>query len=88
MLMPDLSLHPLGSLLNGCKLLMSNLNNAQLTHVFQECNMLADALAKNSINHDLGIITFESPPIHAAQAYLEDIAAVSRVRRSGMCYHT
>ncbi|XP_024158077.2 uncharacterized protein LOC112165700 [Rosa chinensis] len=88
MLMPDLSLHPLGSLLNGCKLLMSNLNNAQLTHVFRECNMLADALAKNSINHDLSIITFESPPIHAAQAYLEDIAAVSRVRRSGMCYHT
>ena len=42
----------------------------------------ADALATNSVNHELGFIAFDHPPNHAAQAFLDDIAAVSRARMS------
>ncbi|PRQ45097.1 putative ribonuclease H-like domain-containing protein [Rosa chinensis] len=75
------SLHPLGSLLKGCSNIMDAMGNAQLSHIFKECNMTADSLAKNSINHELGLIIFEYPPVHAAQPYLDDISAVSRARR-------
>ena len=50
MQMDNIDLHPLGSLLSGCKNLMSNMQNSRLCHVFRECNMTADSLAKNSIS--------------------------------------
>ena len=41
----DNSVHPLGSLLNGCAVMMANLQDVKLKHIFRECNMVADALA-------------------------------------------
>ncbi|KAL6187978.1 hypothetical protein ACLB2K_039373 [Fragaria x ananassa] len=64
----NVELHPLGSLLQGCKYLMSKMTDVKLVHIFKESNMTADALAKDSINHDLGLITFQDPPIHVVNA--------------------
>ncbi|PRQ55230.1 putative ribonuclease H-like domain-containing protein [Rosa chinensis] len=58
----EFSLHPLGSLLKGCSNIMDAMENAHLSHIFRECNMTADCLAKDSINHELGTIIFEYPP--------------------------
>ena len=59
---------------------MDKLNVISFKHIYRECNMAADSLAKNSINHDFGIMDFVSPPIHAAGAFLDDLGGLSRVR--------
>ncbi|KAL6199584.1 hypothetical protein ACLB2K_029368 [Fragaria x ananassa] len=43
---------PLGSLLVACSSLMSKMQNVKLSHIFRECNMTVDSLAKNSITHE------------------------------------
>lgn len=45
--------------------------------------MVADSLAKNSINHDYGIVEFDHLPIDATCAFLGDLGEVTRARRSG-----
>ncbi|XP_004289446.1 PREDICTED: putative ribonuclease H protein At1g65750-like [Fragaria vesca subsp. vesca] len=85
MLKSDTGVHPLGSLLDSCSVMMSKLLNVNIKHIFRECNMVADALAKNSINHDLGLISFDVVPAHAIQAVLDDLAGVTRARRTGCC---
>ncbi|KAL6130766.1 hypothetical protein ACLB2K_069145 [Fragaria x ananassa] len=85
MLKSDTGVHPLGSLLDSFSVMMSKLLNVSIKHIFRECNMVADALAKNSINHDLGLISFDVVPAHAIQAVLDDLAGVTRARRTG-CY--
>ncbi|KAL6199672.1 hypothetical protein ACLB2K_029455 [Fragaria x ananassa] len=85
MLKSDTGVHPLGSLLDICSVMMSKLLNVSIKHIFRECNIVADALAKNSINHDLGLISFDVVPAHAIQAVLDDLAGVTRARRTG-CY--
>ncbi|XP_004292485.1 PREDICTED: putative ribonuclease H protein At1g65750-like [Fragaria vesca subsp. vesca] len=82
----NLSLHPLGSLLNGCKSMMSQMDDVKLSHVFRESNMTADVLAKCSISNDLGLILFEEPPAHAILVFLDDLVAVTRARRTGFCF--
>ncbi|XP_050374546.1 uncharacterized protein LOC126792100 [Argentina anserina] len=54
----DLSLHPLGSLITDCHHLLSSMDNPKINHVFRECNMTADSLAKNSIKYAPGLIKF------------------------------
>ena len=44
--------------------------------------MVADCLAKNSINHEHGIIKFPQLPIHAQSALLDDAGEITRVRRT------
>ncbi|XP_040367367.1 uncharacterized protein LOC121050646 [Rosa chinensis] len=61
----------------------AKLNNSRISHIFRECNMTADALAKMSIEHAPGLIMFEDPPAHAVQAFLDDLDGVSRPRRTG-----
>lgn len=43
--------------------------------------MVADALAKNAINNEYGVLILDNPPCHASQAYLADLDYVSRARR-------
>ncbi|KAL6218764.1 hypothetical protein ACLB2K_011973 [Fragaria x ananassa] len=78
--------HPLGSLLQGCSSLMNKMENATLSHIFRECNSTADALAKCSISHELGLVCFDSPPAHVADAFLDDLCAVSKAMRAGNCF--
>ncbi|XP_061998979.1 uncharacterized protein LOC133716290 [Rosa rugosa] len=59
----EFSLLPLGSLLKGCSNMMDVMENVHLSHIFRECNMTADSLAKESINHELGVIIFENLPV-------------------------
>jgi ribonuclease HI len=75
-------LHPLGSLLSDCRKIMDTCDEVSISHIFRECNMTADALAKNSIENDFGILlTFDSPPAHAIHAYLADFYEISRPRK-------
>ncbi|KAL6132489.1 hypothetical protein ACLB2K_064731 [Fragaria x ananassa] len=55
--------HPVGSLLQGCNSLMES---ATLSHIFRECNLTTDSLAKCSISHELGLVCFDGPPAHVA----------------------
>ncbi|KAL6180150.1 hypothetical protein ACLB2K_046817 [Fragaria x ananassa] len=82
----NLSSHLLGSLLGGCSSMMTEMDDAKLLHIFREANMTADSLAKCSISNELGLIIFEDPPVHAIPAYLDDLAAVTRARRTGSCF--
>ncbi|KAL6180640.1 hypothetical protein ACLB2K_047301 [Fragaria x ananassa] len=59
-------LYPLGSLLLGCNNLISKVNVANLTHIFRECSAIADSLAKCNISHELGLVCFDNPLVHAA----------------------
>ena len=59
-------------MLDGCKNFMAKMLNVKLSHVFRECNRTVDALAKSSIT-ELGFIIFDSPPGHAANAFLDDL---------------
>ncbi|KAL6179293.1 hypothetical protein ACLB2K_050809 [Fragaria x ananassa] len=45
-------------------------------------SLITFALAKDSINHDLDLITFADVSAHAAQAVLDDLAGVTRARRT------
>ncbi|PRQ17987.1 putative ribonuclease H-like domain-containing protein [Rosa chinensis] len=77
----DVTLHPMGSLICCCKNLIRNFLCFSLKHIYRESNMVADCLAKESINHDYGIIEFDSPPTHASSAYLDDLDGATRQRR-------
>ncbi|PRQ60555.1 hypothetical protein RchiOBHm_Chr1g0382581 [Rosa chinensis] len=77
----DTTLHPLGSLISCYRTLLGRFNYVSLNHIYRECNMVADCLAKNSINHDYGVIEFADPPPHALQAYLDDLDSVGRSRK-------
>ncbi|KAL6217818.1 hypothetical protein ACLB2K_011035 [Fragaria x ananassa] len=77
----NLALYPLGSLLDGCCKLMSRMENAKLSHIFRESNMTDDALAKSSISHDLGFISFEDPP------FPDDLNSTVRTRKSTSCFN-
>lgn len=35
--------------------------------------MTTDSLAKHSVEHDYGAISFDAPPAHAVHAFLADI---------------
>lgn len=76
----DISVHPLGSIVSCCRALMGRLNLVSLKHIYRECNMVADSLAKNSLNHEHGVVEFDSPPVHSSQAFLADIDGIPRGR--------
>lgn len=44
--------------------------------------MVADSIAKNSLNHDFRIMNFDSPPTHAVGAFIDELGEVSRAERS------
>jgi ribonuclease HI len=81
-LQSDTTLHPLGSLLACCSNLMNKIHTVSLKHIYRECNMIADSLAKNSINHEHGVIEFVCPPPHALQAFIDDSEDMTRPRRT------
>lgn len=82
MLHSDITMHPLGSLLACCKGLMEKFHYFSLKHIYRECNMVADCLAKHSLNHEHEIVEFPLPPIHAQSVLLDDAGEVIRVCRT------
>lgn len=53
---------------------MEKFHSLSLKRIYRKCNMVADSLAKNSINHDYGIVEFDHLPIDATCAFLGDLA--------------
>jgi ribonuclease HI len=74
-------LHPLGSLLACCKKLLQKFISVSVVHIYRECNMVADALAKNGINHEHGVIFLDNPPCYACHAYSDDLEDITHTRR-------
>ncbi|KAL6225709.1 hypothetical protein ACLB2K_004558 [Fragaria x ananassa] len=60
----------------------SHSDNVKFSHIFRECNVIADSLAKTSIDHAPGLFTFENPPVHAIATYLDDLDGIARLRKS------
>ncbi|XP_024163832.1 uncharacterized protein LOC112170759 [Rosa chinensis] len=70
--------HPLGAIIKSCRHMLSLFDSVNLMHIFRECNGTADALAKSGLDHDHGVVVFDSPPPQAATAFLDDLCEVSR----------
>lgn len=54
--------HPLSALLNDCRCLMKWLKVDRISHIYQEANRCADALAKLGCNSLDRIIMYDVPP--------------------------
>jgi hypothetical protein len=77
---PELDFHPLGTLLLNCKHIMNWFVSCSLSHIYRERNMVADGLAKRSVDQDLGICMVPSAPDFIIPALLDDIAGVAHPR--------
>ncbi|KAL6191052.1 hypothetical protein ACLB2K_037445 [Fragaria x ananassa] len=78
---PNLSTHPLGSLIKGCLNFIEAMRVNHISHIFREVNVTVDALAKYSVDHDMGLVIFDKPPHHVANAFIDDFTSVTRDRR-------
>lgn len=68
-----LDLHPLGTLLLNCKNIMNLFSSCSVKHIHRERNIVADCLAKRSLNQDIGSCVLPSMPTFAAIPILDDI---------------
>lgn len=82
MLDSDTSMHPLDSIISNYITLMVKLSSISLKHIYRECNMVVDSLAKNSLSHEHGFVDFDAPPAYSTQAFFDDIDRSSGVRRT------
>ena len=80
---PGLDLHPLGTLLLNCRHIMSRFGSCSLSHVHRERNMMADCLAKKSIDQEIGICRLISVPDFAIPTLLDDMTGFARPRSMG-----
>lgn len=76
----DIALHPLGTIISNCKNLMTKFVQCSINHIHREKNMVADCLAKRSIQNEVGVCKLPSAPAFAAQAMLDDVAGLARPR--------
>ncbi|KAI5333725.1 hypothetical protein L3X38_023857 [Prunus dulcis] len=72
--------HPLAGLLASCWDFIKLLRDCDLQHVYREQNCLADCVANGSYNLDLGVCWFDSVPLWAEAALVNDRIGVSRSR--------
>jgi hypothetical protein len=57
-------------------------DQCQILHIHREGNMVADLLAKESINHSKGICILSRPPAFFSESLFDDILGVSRIRKT------
>ncbi|CAL8176625.1 unnamed protein product [Prunus armeniaca] len=73
-------LHPLAAMLWGCQdYINKNWVCNFINHVYRECNMVADKLAKLGSYLQLGLSTFHDPP-NSIRSFLSDLLGVCRPR--------
>lgn len=65
----------------NCRQLTAQFEFLQIKHIHREHNMVADLLAKDSVNHSEGICTLLMPPALVTEAFLDDILGIPRLRR-------
>jgi ribonuclease HI len=76
----QLQLHPLGTLLMNCKSIMNNFNHCSVSHIHRERNMVADCLAKKSIDHEFGLCRLTTMPVFVRSSVLDDLGGLVRLR--------
>ena len=81
---PD-PLHPLLSIIQSCKHLISAEWNCNVVHAFREGNRLADGLARMGHTLELGLHLFEEPPIGIKDIYEADLKGLACARQCLAC---
>ncbi|CAL9002908.1 unnamed protein product [Prunus brigantina] len=72
--------HPLAGLLYNCCDFLRQFETYKIHHIFREKNCLADCLADWSYNLDFGICFFDTAPVWASEALVDDLLGVSCAR--------
>ncbi|XP_024190144.1 uncharacterized protein LOC112194121 [Rosa chinensis] len=80
MMSADIDLHPLGTLLSNCKIMLTSFESYFIQYIHREQNMVADGLAKISIDQEIGLCRCPSIPPFVYQAVMDDIDGISRPR--------
>ena len=80
----DIDLHPLATIIRNCHGLMKLFDSCQIQHVYRECNYVADALAKNSLDLPRGTTVYCCPPAHLSRMVVDDIVGVGCLRMVGL----
>lgn len=75
---PKLSLR---NLVERCRKLLNSQWEVQVSHVFHECNRVADLFASATLSLDRGFYVMDEPPASAQIALLDDILGVTWPRR-------
>ncbi|CAL9008694.1 unnamed protein product, partial [Prunus brigantina] len=73
-------LHPLATMLWGCKDYINKNWDCSIHHVYRECNMVADQLADLGSCLELGLSIFQDPPDSIRSFLSDDILGVCRPR--------
>lgn len=76
----DMDLHPLGTIIQNCKNMISWFATCSISHIHRERNMTADCLAKRSIEADFGLCRLPDMPEFVAAVLLDDMAGRTRPR--------
>ncbi|KAK9939279.1 hypothetical protein M0R45_015979 [Rubus argutus] len=79
-LSPIDNIHPLFSLVANCQDLLERDRHVILTHVYRECNSVADMLASLGHCFDHGCRIFTSPPPEAIEFYEADLLGFTKPR--------
>lgn len=75
-----LDLHPLGTLILNCQSIISYFSSCSISHVHCERNMVANCLAKRSIDADFGLYRLPTVPDFVVDAIMDGIAGLARPR--------
>lgn len=67
-------------LINDCRCLLSQLNNYKLSHCWQECNEVADALAKEGNTTTDALTTFVVPSSFTLPAFNKNLVSTTYSR--------
>lgn len=76
----DLDLHPLGTLLANCKTILESFDSCSISHIHRERNMVADCLAKRSLDAEFGLSRLPTMPEFVVNAVIDDMAGFARPR--------
>jgi hypothetical protein len=76
----DLDNHPLGTILLNCKSLMSTFHSFSLSHILRERNMVADTLAKRSIDQEIGLCLLPSMIGFLSSVVIDDLSGLAHPR--------
>ncbi|PRQ31855.1 putative ribonuclease H-like domain-containing protein [Rosa chinensis] len=76
----DIDLHPLGTLILNCRSLMNHFESCSIKHIHRERNMVADILAKHSLDNELGVCRMDTNPPFMNQVLMDDIDGLVRPR--------
>lgn len=77
--------HPLATLINSCRDVLTRDWNVKWQHTFREANQVTDGLARLAAGVPLGFTELVMPPPEVTQVLQEDLRGVTIVRTDPNC---